>query len=169
MGDEFQGIVKDLPTGIKIILALEEAIIRKKFDFKLRYILHQGEIETAINTQVAHGMLGNGLTEARTNLNNMKQKHRRFCVSSDNQLQQAILSDAFIVYQNITEKWDVNNDYQIASAFIQLKDYKEVARELNRTKSLMWKREKTLNMDAYFAIKQIILTISSQYFEFVEP
>jgi hypothetical protein len=55
-----------------------------------------------------------------------------------------------------TSKWDVNKDYEIVSSFIKYKDYKKVALQLNRTRSIIWKRGKTLNIEAYFSIKEII-------------
>jgi len=159
LGDEFQGVLKDLKTSLEIILALEESIICKKFNFKLRYILNQGEIDTPINNETAYEMLGSGLTEARFKLNDLKTEKFRFEVLIDNKLQNDILNNAFKIFDEITKKWNVESDYEIVSNFIKFKDYKIVAETMKKTRSQIWKREKTLNMESYNAIKKIILLI----------
>jgi hypothetical protein len=65
LGDEFQSIPRDLPSALNIILRLEEAIIKAKKGFRLRYVLVEGLIETPINSKTGYEMLGSGLTRAR--------------------------------------------------------------------------------------------------------
>ena len=161
LGDEFQGVIKNVAASIQIILTLEENSIHNKLNFKLRYVLNQGEIETPVNKKIAYEMLGSGLTEARLKLNDSKYKKFRFNIAIDDLLQQSILNDAFIIFENITDKWTLKNDYELASNFIQLKDYKIVSEKMNKTRSLIWKREKTLHMESYYATKNIIQTIAS--------
>lgn len=162
LGDEFQGIIKNLAASIQIILTLEENRIHKKLNFKLRYVLNQGEIETPVNEKIAYEMLGSGLTEARLKLNDSKYKKFRFNISIDNFLQQSVLNDAFIIFEKITDKWSFKNDYDLASNFIQFKDYKIVSEKMNKTRSLIWKREKTLQIESYNATKNIMHTITSK-------
>lgn len=160
LGDEFQGIIENLATSIAIILNIEETIIKNKLNFKLRYILHQGEIETPINKIIAHEMLGSGLTNARYRLNELKNTKERFVIAIENKLQESILINVFKIYSHIVEKWNVEKDYEIASNFIQYHDYKIVSEIMNKNRSLLWKREKTLNIDSYNSAKSIIQTIS---------
>ncbi|MBP4138447.1 SatD family protein [Flavobacterium geliluteum] len=162
LGDEFQGILKDLATSVKIILSLEENIIHKKLNFQLRYILHQGEIETPINTDIAYEMLGSGLTDARAKLNNLKSDKSKFGVSIENTLQNDILNNAFLIFESITQKWDLESDYDLVSNFITLDDYKIVAEKLDKTRSQIWKRKKTLNIESYNATKKIIQLITEK-------
>ncbi len=160
LGDEFQGIIKDLPASIRIILNIEENIIHNKFNFKLRYVLNEGEIETPINQKIAYEMLGNGLTEARTKLNNSKNDKYKFSISIQDKLQNDILVDAFKIFENITEKWSITKDYESVSNFIKFEDYKIVSNMMGKTRSLLWKREKSLNIESYNSIKNIIKNIS---------
>jgi len=162
LGDEFQGVLKDLATSVKIILSLEENSIHKKLNFQLRYILHQGEIETPINTDIAYEMLGSGLTDARAKLNNLKSDKSKFGVSIENTLQNDILNNAFLIFESITQKWDLESDYDLVSNFITLDDYKIVAEKLDKTRSQIWKRKKTLNIESYNATKKIIQLITEK-------
>lgn len=162
LGDEFQGVLKDLATSVKIILSLEENIIHKKLNFQLRYILHQGQIETPINPDIAYEMLGQGLTDARTKLNNLKRDKSKFSVSIDNALQNDILNNAFVIFESITDKWDLESDYELVSNFIRWEDYKIVAEQLDKTRSQIWKREKTLNIKSYNSTKKIMQLITEK-------
>ena len=160
LGDEFQGVIKDLSTSINIILEIEESIFRNKFNFKLRYILNEGYIDTPINKEIAYEMLGSGLTEARYKLNELKNQKERFIIFLDNKLQNNILINAFKIYDNIVGKWSIEKDYEIASNFIKFNDYKIVSDVMKKNRSQLWKREKTLNIDTYNSAKNIIKTIS---------
>jgi hypothetical protein len=155
LGDEFQGLLNNIVEVIEMIIKIEELIIKQRYEFKLRYVVHFGNIETAINTKRSYEMLGPGLTKAREKLEDLKNTNHRFDIETNNKSQSYILNESFKIFQTIVDKWDLN-DYELANAFIELKDYSAVAKKLKKDRSLMWRREKTLNMDNYFSIKNII-------------
>jgi hypothetical protein len=163
LGDEFQGIVRDLKSAIQIILQLEEKIIEEKANFKLRYVLLEGKIETEINRNIAHEMLGSGLTEARYQLMNIKNSKERFHFSLKNQKQSDVFKYVFIVYQGIVDDWNLEKDYVLVNAFLKWQDYKTVAEKLDKSRSLMWKRERSQKIKEYLSLKNIItfLTITN--------
>lgn len=160
LGDEFQGVIKNLETAVGIILFLEEEIIRKTSYFKLRYVLNQGQINTLINNSRAFEMLGRGLTDARENLLKLKENDYRFFISVDNPIMNEILNEAFIIFQSTVAAWKVEKDYELVSHFLKYKDYKKVAEVLHKNRSLIWKREKSLHLQSYYAIKKIIRSIT---------
>lgn len=160
LGDEFQGVVKDLKSSIQIIVALEECIIHERVPFKLRYALNYDHIRTPINKAIAHGMLGEGLTNTRKTISEMKSKPERFHISDNNPLASEILNDAFIVFQEIIEKWSPEKDFEIVGAFLKYKDYKLVAKALERDRSVIWRRKKTLDIVSYFSIRNVITKTS---------
>lgn len=162
LGDEFQCVLKDLFSSINVILQIEESIIHKNLNFQLRYVLHQGNIETPINKEIAYAMLGSGLTDARSKLNDIKNYKFRFNISIENKLQNDILINAFKILENITEKWDSKKDLETVSNFLKLKDYKLVSETMNKTRSQLWKRERSLNIESYNSIKNIIQLISKK-------
>ena len=158
LGDEFQGVITDVKTAIEIIVHLEEVVIHKKLDFKLRYVLLEGVIDTHINNRRAYEMLGPGLTESREKLSSLKKTDKRFLVSLDNKVCTYILNNSFVVFQSLVNDWKVDKDYAIVSAFLQYRDYKKVSELTNRNRSLIWKREKTLKIESYYATKNIIFS-----------
>ncbi len=166
LGDEFQGIIANLKSSIDVIIDLEEFIINNNFSLKLRYVLIYGEIETNINNHIAFEMLGKGLTKARKLLNNNKSKEERFYIDIDNANCNTIINNSFEIYQNIIDKWKLEKDYQLISSFLKNYDYKIVAEHLNKNRSLIWKREKTLNMSSYFAVKEILNVAKNLNYEY---
>lgn len=159
LGDEFQGIVKNLATANQLILEIEEYLIHEQVDFKLRFILNFGEIMTPVNPKIAYEMLGKGLVDARVALSRLKNVKHRFCFILDNAKQEEMINMSYIILQNIIDKWQLN-DLIYVSSFITYDDYKMVAEKLKKSRSQIWKREKTLNMESYQAIKKIIYLLS---------
>ncbi|WP_026464594.1 SatD family protein [Adhaeribacter aquaticus] len=162
LGDEFQGIVKGLAEAISLIVALEEQIIQQHKTFKLRYVLHYGEIDTPINKEIAYGMLGSGLTYTRHHLEELKMKRgERFFTSTNAGKKDEILNKLFFLYSSIIDGWN-QKDVATASLFIQLLDYKKVAVHLNKDRSLLWRKEKTLRMQEYFTTRELLFLAGAQ-------
>lgn len=160
LGDEFQCIVKSTKNAMEIIFFIEEYIVINKLPFQLRYVINDGKIDTKINTRRAYEMLGEGLTNARNDLNELKKSSSRYCISINNEAISKIINESFIIHQNIIDDWNPAKDYSLVSHFFEHKDYKKVALLLEKDKSQIWKRSKSLNIDSYFATKEIILTAS---------
>lgn len=156
LGDEFQSIVTNLSSGIDTIIRLEEAIFSRQINFKLRYVLVEGIIETPINSKIAYEMLGEGLIEAREGLQNMKSSKSRYMVKLKNERLEGAINNTFTALQGIVDDWKVESDYQIVSKFIENKDYKEVAIEVNREKSVIWKRKISLKVKEYLSLKKVL-------------
>lgn len=160
LGDEFQGLIDTPENAIKIIFDLEEEIIKNTYDIKLRYVLNEGEIETAINNKIAYGMLGKGLTEARENLTKLKStKHRFKIITEPNNQYLNIINDLFIIYENYVDNWKPN-EYFIVKEFILNKSYQEVAELLDMNVSSAWRRQRTLNIEEYNICKNTILKLN---------
>ena len=156
LGDEFQGILKNAISAVEIIIHLEEELLHRKAGFKLRYIVHEGEIETAINDKIAFEMLGEGLSEARNMLTILKEGKHRFHIVIDNSSHSELLNNAFKIFETITDRWREKKDEEIISNFLKYKDYKIIAEILERERSLIWKRQKSLQLESYYSIKSII-------------
>jgi hypothetical protein len=155
LGDEFQSVVKSLPTGIEIIFAIEELILKREMDFKLRYVLYFGPIDTKINRKIAYGMLGKGLTETRQLLENNKTNRSRFLIrTAENDLSEK-LTLAFVIFQSVLDDWSMK-DRRIVKEFLLCDDYKKIAMRLKKDVSLLWRRRKSLKIAEFQVIKKLI-------------
>lgn len=159
LGDEFQGVIKSIKDAILIIFHLEELLIKSNASFKMRYVVYFGEIETPLNSSSAHEMLGDGLSSARFLLTGMKKSKYRFCVDARESGMGELLTPALKIYQFFVDSWSLK-DYTLVSLFLELKDYKKVARQLNKDISLMWRRQKSLHIEEYMEIKKLLILLS---------
>ncbi|MDX1686111.1 MAG: SatD family protein [Saprospiraceae bacterium] len=155
LGDEFQGVAISLAEALSVTIYLEEEIIARNAGFKMRYAISEGAIDTSINPRSAHGMLGSGLTRTRELLSQLKDSSSRWAIEIFNKEKSRALSEAFLLYQWLVDDWK-EKDYELLSAFWRYQDYKKVAEVLNKDVSLMWRREKSLNLREYEAIKNVL-------------
>jgi hypothetical protein len=158
LGDEFQSVINGTEAALQIIFALEEELLKLTRPFKLRYVLVEGKIDTPLNKKNAHGMLGPGLTEARTLLNSMKNSKNRFAVKLKDADVSEKISLALHVLQGITDQWTPPQK-KIAHSFLQLGDYKKVATKLKKDASAIWRRKNSLLIDEYTDLKTLIFQL----------
>lgn len=159
LGDEFQGIPDSFLTGMELILFFEEQILHQGLNIQLRYVLMRGKIETPLNKKIAHGMMGQGLSSARAQLEELKEQTDRFWVQSGKQDRDQALNQALHLYQGITDSWKMA-DQPLISTFLRLGDYKAVAQKLHLNPSTTWRRRKTLRLSWYTASKDLILFLA---------
>lgn len=152
LGDEFQGIVRRECSIFKIITWLEENKWKADEEISLRYSVELGEIETEINTKIAHGMMGPALTEARESLILLKDEEDLLSIGGDIK-DRELKQIQFNLYLSHVRKWHWRDNVLISN-LLELKDYKLVAEKTNKNRSLVWKRNKTLGMDNYFKLKR---------------
>ncbi len=161
LGDEFQAIAKNVPSAIELLFLVQEKTIQHKADFKLRYVIVEGAIDTPINTKIAHGMLGEGLTKARKLLETSKDDFKNYNFELTDAKKSTALGNSLFLYQSIVESWKVNRDQELITTFLALDDYKLVAEKLDKTRSQIWKRRKSLRIDEYTAVKATINYIAT--------
>jgi len=156
LGDEYQGIANDFESTITILLAAEEAIIQHSFSFKLRHVVYLGEVDTSINRNSAHAMLGSGFIEARKAIESLKKNGlTRFFIHSGEPWRDASLNGLFQLLKSVIDSWKTS-DSSIVSTFIEHLDYKKVAVVMDQDRSNVWRRAKTLRMSDYHLLKKLI-------------
>lgn len=156
LGDEFQGIASNMQSAINLLFLLQEKIIKMGAHFKLRYVIVEGTIDTPINEKIAHGMLGEGLTKARKLLEMSKNDDRNYHFELKNSKKSEALANSLFLYQSIVDGWNLARDESLITEFIELDDYKKVAEKLDKTRSQIWKRRKSLQIDEYLSAKEVI-------------
>jgi len=154
LGDEFQGVIDQTNNAVAMVFAMEEWIIENEWDFKLRYVIVEGEIATEINKESAHEMLGEGLTLARQQLGAMKKETDRFKVILANKTLSSRLSKSLLLAQHFIDSWQPK-DRKTVAGFLNGLDYKELAKKLGKDDSSVWRRRKSLAIEAYKTSKAL--------------
>lgn len=156
LGDEFQGLAKDLSSAIELIFEMTEECLTIKPWFELRFVVVYGKIDTSINTISSHGMMGEGLTFARWALNNAKKRGgSRFQFFPDQTAPMESLNLAFKVLDGISRRWP-KKDFGYIADFLKIKDYKLMAKKRRVDPSQTFRRKNTLLIDEYFLQKKLI-------------
>ena len=159
LGDEYQGVVSDLPAALWVIFRMEEMLIEQGAGFKLKHVVWRGGIDTGINPLSAHGMVGSGLAAARRKLGDLKKSGQRFFVHTGDPDMDALILPALNLYRFFVDDWS-QKDYPLVSSFLAWGDYKVVAADLGKDVSLMWRRERSLHISEYLDIKKILILLS---------
>lgn len=157
LGDEFQGVLKGESAFYKVLSYLEENKWRFSHEIRLRYVLYFGEIDTEINTKIAHGMIGKGLTVARASLAKVKKEKGLFAMGGiEDQME---LKEILVhLYLSHIEQWNWR-DAELIAAFLKWKDYKIVAECLSKDVSLTWKRQHSLGLNNYYKLKRALALV----------
>lgn len=153
LGDEFQGVVATVANAVKLVLAIEEKLLINNFPYQLRYVINQGKIDTPINTTIAYGMVGEGLTEARKMLEIAKQNKTKYSFGGIKNSEQ--LKYIFEIFEMFYSNWEKKKEGKLISQFLLQIDYKQIALKMKKTPSLIWKRKKSLHINPYIALKKI--------------
>lgn len=160
LGDEFQGVPGDLATAVSTVVSLEEHRIKIGAEFKLRHVIHYGKIDTSINPERAHEMLGAGLTEARRRIEELKSdRSTRFALALRPRDKQAPLVDAMQLYFGIVDDWKPK-DHAVVKAMLEGLDYKQAAIRLGRERTSTLRRYRSLQFDEYAAAKRLLRYLS---------
>ena len=154
LGDEFQGVIDQASNAIAIVFAMEEWIIESEWEFKLRYVIVEGTIDTEINADSAHEMLGEGLTRARGKLEQMKKELNRFYISLDDSSLASKLLKTLRLAQHFIDGWQ-SKDRTTVAGFLSGLDYKELAKKLGKDDSSVWRRRKSLAIEEYNTCKAL--------------
>lgn len=155
LGDEFQGVAASLQGAVATILSLEETLLAEKFPFRLRYVVVYGEIGTELNRSVAHGMMGSGLTLARQLLTLKQRSRPQFQFDLDDAALTRALNRYFRLVELLTKEWK-GKDCSLVLEFIRAQSNSELALRLNKDRSLLWKRRKSLRIEEYLILRELI-------------
>lgn len=154
LGDEFQGVAGSLRSAVDSILFLEDRLLTVHPVFMLRYVIVYGGIDTPINPLVAHGMTGPGFVSAREMLTKKRRGRRRFQLNLSGSLYTDDLNMLFRLLELLSGHWK-EKDYALIRELLW-NDDADVAARFGKTKSQIWKRRKTLQIEEYITIKELL-------------
>ncbi len=175
LGDEFQGLAHTLGDAVACVLYLDETSIAEGRPFQLRYVIHEGEIETPINRKTAYGMLGPALTRARTLLSDKPaaaalareiletdmRGRARFLVDTRDRRRSDQLTRLFAVADGIQSRWR-EDDCPLVTDMLRWQSNVEVAARHGKNRSQVWKRRTTLLIEEYRLVKMVIEDLARQ-------
>ena len=161
LGDEFQGVMGSMAQAALAMFDLEEASLSADPPISLHYVILEGQIDTPINPNIAHGMLGSGLTRARALLAaKPTQKRRRpqyIFECADDGLSQTV-SLLFSALAGISARWS-DRERQYSAALLAYPDDVAAAKTLSRDRTSVYRRRQSLLIEEYRDIRRALLTV----------
>lgn len=155
LGDEFQGVAASLRAAVDSILFLEDRILTIQPSFLLRYVLVYGAIDTPINPIIAHGMTGPGLAAAREMLTKKRRGRTRFQLNLGDNPYTEEFRLLFRLLELLSVHWK-EKDYFLIRELMWDNDDTSVSVKFGKTASQIWKRRKTLQIEEYTAVKELL-------------
>ncbi|WP_258104608.1 hypothetical protein [Marinoscillum sp. MHG1-6] len=151
-----QGTTQNLKKALQVVFELEEMMVELEVAFKLSYVIYQGDIELQVDWADDRA---EGLKDARKILDSHKKADRRFDFKIKSKKTEKLLMSSMFIYQHFVDFWKPK-DRQEVSLFLKGMDYKEVAKSLGKDDTSVWRRERSLNIREYHALKSMILSLA---------
>ena len=158
LGDEFQGVMASLGASVRVLFHLEEQSLRLNLPFRLRYVVHHGQIDSAINPRSAHEMVGLGLTRARELLNFNPPGSPRLKFALPDRWMERQLTRIFRVVDSITDVWQGAESHQIADLLDQPSN-NALAQAWKVARSTAWRRRRSGRVEDYRLLKEVVMDL----------
>lgn len=160
LGDEFQGICKNTQRGIHLLLEMEKMALAHQLPFRMHFVVMEGKIDTEINTKIAYGMLGAGLTMARELLSSKRRDRKRFEIRLADSFKTTQLNRLFEVLDTLSQNWKPE-DFELILSMLQYQNNQTVADRHQKNRAQIWKRRNTLQIEAYRLTSEVITDLTA--------
>jgi len=131
-GDEFQGVTKDMASGLEIMLEFERLL----FPLKLRYGIGRGEIQK-MGSSIPIEMDGPAFHRANDAVNRAKKKKLFLSCNSGNEANDMLLNNIFLLMNSIKSRWNENN-FERYWNYKSLGTFDKVAKKENVSPQAIW-------------------------------
>lgn len=131
-GDEFQGVTKDMASGLKIMLEFERLL----YPLNLRYGIGKGEIQK-MGSNIPIEMDGPAFHRANDAVNSAKKKKLFLLCNSGNDANDILLNNIFLLMNSIKSRWNENN-YERYWNYKSLGTFDKVAKKENVSPQAIW-------------------------------
>jgi hypothetical protein len=131
-GDEFQGVTKDLASGLEIMLEFERLL----FPLKLRYGIGKGEIQK-MGSSIPIEMDGPAFHRANDAVNRAKKKKLFLLCNSGDEANDILINNIFLLMNSIKSRWNENN-YERYWNYKSLGTFDKVAKKENVSPQAIW-------------------------------
>lgn len=161
LGDEFQGVARSAKAAVGMIFAFERAWIDRRVP-DLHYSWVWGPVATEINREIAHGMMGPALTDARAMLTRKDRDREKVQVAlADRSRGGDTLQDVFLGLTGISNRWK-DKDFALVSDLLDMSDISRVAERHDRDTSSIYRRRESLMIEPYQALERALTTLADQ-------
>lgn len=161
LGDEFQGVVDSHGTAVALTLDFLRLRLNGEIPFPMRFSVVTGEIDTPINTKIAHEMIGAGLTTARRGLTDKDRDRANIFVSLPDTDMAGAMQNAFDILYRRTEDWVGDQGMYLHDLTDADWDAEVIAKEHDRQKPTVYRRRRSDAVLDYIAATRTVTYLAS--------
>ena len=161
LGDEFQGVTGSATAALNTIFTLQQ-MTRLGLLPELHYAWVFGPIDTKINAEIAHGMLGPALSDARRNLTRKDRDRPETHVELFDLELTSIMKNTLRAMHDISNRWK-QEDLDLIEDLLGDTPITEVAKIHQRDTSSVYRRRETLMTETYKALEIAALSTAIKH------
>jgi len=161
LGDEFQGITRSATAALNTVFTLQQ-MTRLGLLPALHYSWVFGPIDTDINPEIAHGMLGPALSDARRQLTRKDRDRPEIHVELFDLDLTGIMKNTLRAMHDISNRWKPE-DFDLIEDLLGETPITEVAKLHDRDTSSVYRRRETLMTETYKALEIAALSAAIKH------
>ena len=156
-GSEVSALFRKPYEAVSAMVYMEEELILSGLGPIMHWSICRGNF-SVMKDEKNHPVIGGKeLPLLRQKLAKEKLKNR-FFVRLDDREDDFFLTQGLAVWNHIIGSWNIKRNREILSIFLQGNDYKYAADALNIARPQTWRKFRSLQMSAYFNIREILLS-----------
>jgi len=156
-GSEVAGLFHKPSEAVSAMVYLEEELIQSGLGPILHWSICRGNFSIMKDEKNNPVIGGKELPSLRQKLAKEKLKNR-FFIHLDDREDDFFLLQGLAAWNHIIGGWNIKRNREILSIFLQGNDYKYAADALNIARPQTWRKFRSLQMAAYFNIREILLS-----------
>jgi hypothetical protein len=157
-GTEIVCCFKNFSAALSGLILFEELIIKSGKRMQFKWLMKQISSGIPPKKSIQREISGREFTEAREQLAMFKPKPVRFLILTGDRKTDYQFMQSFRLWEYFAEQWKLPRDKKALELFLEGYDYKTAADKLKIARPQAWKKYNSLNMDEYFAVREILLS-----------
>jgi hypothetical protein len=156
-GNEVNGLFQHATDAINAMVFLEEELMQSGVGPIMHWSICSGAFTLMKDEKRNPIVGGRELPLLRQTLQREGTKNRFFVRTHDRE-DDFFLLQGLYVWDHLMGGWNLKKDNEILGIFLEGNDYKYAAEALNIARPQTWRKYRSLQMPAYFSIREILLS-----------
>ena len=156
-GSEVSGLFNSIADAVCALVFLEEELRQKGLGPVLHWSISKG-LFPIIKDENRNSIIGGKELPALKQILIREKSKNRFFIRTNDREDDFYLLQGLLIWDFVTEMWNLKRDKEILTIFLDGYDYKYAADILNIARPQAWRKYQSMQMPAYFNIREILLS-----------
>ncbi len=156
-GNEVSGLFYNSADAVSATVFLEEELMQAGLGPIMHWSICKG-IFPVMKDENRNSIIGGREISLIRQLLQKEKSKSRFFIKTDDREDDFFLLQALSIWDFFISGWNLKRDKEILGIFLEGNDYKYAAEALNIARPQAWRKYRSLQMSAYFSIREILLS-----------